>query len=159
MLYDHFFMKKILLLLNREEDPAAVVGRDQFERNPFDDDYDAFSDRNEDEDEEMQEEHDSDAESEEEDEDKDKEYAVSKINTRDNISRIYFSFKIKGFATSGEEYVEIDSENNILTRRVTTFPKLNRPRLLIAITIISASTIASVILVEKLSITYDIKKA
>ena len=70
-------------------------------------------------------------------EDKDKEYAVSKINTLDNISRIYFSFKIKGFATSGEEYVEIDSENNILTRRVTTFPKLNRPRLLIAITIIS----------------------
>ena len=70
-------------------------------------------------------------------EDKEKEYAVSKINTRDNISRIYFSFKIKGFATSGDEYVEIDSENNILTRRVTTFPKLNRPRLLISITIIS----------------------
>ena len=43
-------------------------------------------------------------------EDKNKEYAVSKINTQDNISRIYFSFKIKGFATSGEEYVEIDSE-------------------------------------------------
>ena len=37
------YTEKILLLLNREEDPAAVVGRDITEKDPFDDDYDVFT--------------------------------------------------------------------------------------------------------------------
>ena len=53
------------------------------------------------------------------------------------FSRIYFSYKIQGFSNSGEEYIEIDSENNVLTRRVTKFPKLNKPKFLIALTIFS----------------------
>ena len=36
------YTEKILLLLNREDDPAAVVGRDATEKDPFDDDYDVF---------------------------------------------------------------------------------------------------------------------
>lgn len=39
------YTEKILLLLNREEDPAAVVGRDIEEKDPFDDDYDVFTSR------------------------------------------------------------------------------------------------------------------
>merc|ERR1719273_1151804 len=37
------YTEKILLLLNREDDPAAVVGRDVAEKDPFDDDYDVFT--------------------------------------------------------------------------------------------------------------------
>jgi hypothetical protein len=70
-------------------------------------------------------------------EEKDKTYDVAKIQTSNDISRIYFNFKITGFANPGEEYIEIDSENNILTRRVTKFPKLNKPKFLIAMTIFS----------------------
>jgi len=70
-------------------------------------------------------------------ENKDKQYTVSKIETDNDISRIYFSYKIQGFSNSGEEYIEIDSENNVLTRRVTKFPKLNKPKFLIALTIFS----------------------
>jgi len=70
-------------------------------------------------------------------ENKDKQYTVSKIETDNDISRIYFSYKIEGFSNSGEEYIEIDSENNVLTRRVTKFPKLNKPKFLIALTIFS----------------------
>ena len=70
-------------------------------------------------------------------ENKDKHYTVSKIETDNDISRIYFSYKIQGFSNSGEEYIEIDSENNVLTRRVTKFPKLNKPKFLIALTIFS----------------------
>tara|TARA_B100000579_G_scaffold285594_1_gene236688 strand:+ start:11763 stop:12593 length:831 start_codon:yes stop_codon:yes gene_type:complete len=70
-------------------------------------------------------------------EEKEKHYEVKKIDTSNDISRIYFDFKIQGFANPGEEYIEIDSENNILTRRVTKFPKLNKPRFLIAMTIFS----------------------
>ena len=44
---------------------------------------------------------------------------------------------IKGFSNPGEEYIEIDSENKILTRRVTKFPKLNKPKFLIGLTFIS----------------------
>ena len=70
-------------------------------------------------------------------ESKEKYYSVSNIETDNEISRIYFSFKIQGFSSSGEEYIEIDSENKILTRRITKFPKLNKPKLLIAITMFS----------------------
>ena len=70
-------------------------------------------------------------------EEKEKHYEVKKIDTSNDISRIYFDFKIQGFSNPGEEYIEIDSENNILTRRVTKFPKLNKPRFLIAMTIFS----------------------
>ena len=39
------YTEKILLLLNREDDPAAVVGRDIAEADPFDDDYDVITGR------------------------------------------------------------------------------------------------------------------
>ena len=41
------YTEKILLLLNREDDPAAVVGRDLTDRDPFDDDYDVFTNKEE----------------------------------------------------------------------------------------------------------------
>lgn len=70
-------------------------------------------------------------------ENKEKKYEVTEIQTNDDISRIFFRFRIKGFSNPGEEYIEIDSENNILTRRVTKFPKLNKPKFLIGLTFIS----------------------
>ena len=47
-------------------------------------------------------------------EDKDKEYTGSHKYARIIFQEFIFRSKIKGFATSGERYVEIDSENNIL---------------------------------------------
>ena len=68
---------------------------------------------------------------------KEKNYKITKIQTSNDISRIYLNFQIEGFTNPGEEYIEIDSENKILTRRVTKFPKLNKPKFLIGFTIFS----------------------
>ena len=61
---------------------------------------------------------------------KEKNYSVNKIETKDNVSRVYFDFAISGFSELGLEYVEIDSENNVLTRRIEKFPKSKKPLIL-----------------------------
>jgi hypothetical protein len=69
-----------------------------------------------------------------------KKYSVKKIETSSTtplISRLYFTFQIDKYDESGDEYVEIDSDNKILTRRITLFPKQKKPLPLILITVFS----------------------
>lgn len=69
--------------------------------------------------------------------DKNKKYSVNRIEKSNEVSRFYFDYSINGFDELGEEYVEIDSENNILTRRITKFPKSKRPIVLMFTTLFS----------------------
>ena len=69
-----------------------------------------------------------------------KKYSVKKIETSSTtplINRIYFTFQIDKYDEIGDEYVEIDSDNKILTRRITSFPKQKKPLPLILITAFS----------------------
>ena len=69
-----------------------------------------------------------------------KTYTVTNIETSSTtppVSRIYFTFQIDKYDETGEEYVEINSDNKILTRRITSFPKQKKPLPLILITAFS----------------------
>ena len=69
-----------------------------------------------------------------------KKYSVKKIETSSTtplINRVYFTFQIDKYDEIGDEYVEIDSDNKILTRRITSFPKQKKPLPLILITAFS----------------------
>jgi len=69
-----------------------------------------------------------------------KKYSVKKIensSTTPLINRVYFTFQIDKYDEIGDEYVEIDSDNKILTRRITSFPKQKKPLPLILITAFS----------------------
>ena len=69
-----------------------------------------------------------------------KKYTVNNIETSSTtspVSRIYFTFQIDKYDETGDEYVEIDSDNKILTRRITSFPKQKKPLPLIIITAFS----------------------
>ena len=69
-----------------------------------------------------------------------KKYTVNNIETSSTtspVSRIYFTFQIDKYDETGDEYVEIDSDNKILTRRITSFPKQKKPLPLILITTFS----------------------
>jgi hypothetical protein len=68
---------------------------------------------------------------------KDKKYSVSNIDIKNNITRIYINFNVNGFPNSGEEYVELDDENKVLTRRIIKIPRLKKPTFLIATSILS----------------------
>ena len=68
---------------------------------------------------------------------KEKNYSVNKIETKDNVSRVYFEFAISGFSELGLEYVEIDTKNNVLTRRIEKFPKSKKPLILMFTTFFS----------------------
>tara|TARA_B110000116_G_scaffold31979_1_gene24186 strand:+ start:2592 stop:3431 length:840 start_codon:yes stop_codon:yes gene_type:complete len=69
--------------------------------------------------------------------DKNKIYSVSNIESKNDITRIYINFTVDGFPNAGEEYIELDNENKILTRRVIKYPKLKKPVILIATMILS----------------------
>ena len=64
---------------------------------------------------------------------KEKNYSVNKIETKDNVSSVYFDFAISGFSELGLEYVEIDSEKNVLTRRIEKYPKSKKPLILLSL--------------------------
>ena len=67
-------------------------------------------------------------------------YTVTNIETSSTtplVSRIYFTFQIDKYDETGDEHVEIDSDNKILTRRITSFPKQKKPLPLILITTFS----------------------
>jgi len=69
-----------------------------------------------------------------------KKYTVNNIETSSTtppVIRIYFTFQIDKYDETGDEYVEIDSDNKILTRRITSFPKQKKPLPLILITAFS----------------------
>ena len=68
---------------------------------------------------------------------KSKLYSVSSVESNNDITRIYINFSVEGFPNSGEEYIELDNENNVLTRRIIKFPKLKKPVILIATTMLS----------------------
>ncbi len=68
---------------------------------------------------------------------KSKLYSVSSVESNNDITRIYINFSVEGFPNLGEEYIELDNENNVLTRRIIKFPKLKKPVILIATTMLS----------------------
>ena len=68
---------------------------------------------------------------------KNKRYSISNIESKNDITRIYINFNVDGFSNLGQEYVELDNENKILTRRIIKFPKLKKPVILITTTILS----------------------
>ena len=68
---------------------------------------------------------------------KSKLYSVFNVESNNDITRIYINFSVEGFPNSGEEYIELDNENNVLTRRIIKFPNLKKPVILIATTMLS----------------------